>query len=98
MACLGICQDTTPASPFQENQTVVLVLKPARVFDGAAARAEAGWVVVIRGQKIDQVGPDDKVRVPADAKVINLPGATLLKGLLNQKDGLDEAASVKRLF
>jgi len=83
MACLGICQDTTPASQLPDGQTVVLVLKPARVFDGAAAKAEAGWVVVIRGQKIDQVGPEDKVRVPADARVINLPGATLLPGLID---------------
>jgi len=38
---------------------------------------------VVRGAKIDQVGPEDKVKVPAGARVVPLPGATLIPGLID---------------
>jgi imidazolonepropionase-like amidohydrolase len=56
------------------------VLKAARVFDGEALHD--GWVVVVRGQRIDAAGPAASVTVPADAEAIDLPGATLLPGLI----------------
>src|SRR5205807_914048 len=54
-----------------------------RLFNGVAAQVETGWIVVLRGQKIDQVGPEDKVKVPAGARVITLLNATLLPGLID---------------
>lgn len=57
-----------------------LVLRPARVFDGEAAHD--GWLVVVRGSRIEAAGPAASVAVPADARVIDLPGATLLPGLI----------------
>jgi imidazolonepropionase-like amidohydrolase len=59
-----------------------LVLKPARVFDGAGLEAHEGWVVVVRGDKIESAGSGDGVSLAADARVIELPGATLLPGLI----------------
>jgi imidazolonepropionase-like amidohydrolase len=59
-----------------------LVLKPARVFDGVAPEPHEGWVVVVRGDKIAAAGPADKVRVPDGARTLDLPGATLLPGLI----------------
>jgi imidazolonepropionase-like amidohydrolase len=56
------------------------VLKPARVFDGDAL--QPGWVVVVRGQRIDAAGPASAVSVPAGAETIELPGATLMPGLI----------------
>jgi imidazolonepropionase-like amidohydrolase len=61
----------------------LVVLKPDRVFDGSTAQPQEGWVVVIRGSRIDSVGPEDKVRVPEGARVIALPGTTLLPGLID---------------
>ncbi|HVJ81123.1 MAG TPA: amidohydrolase family protein, partial [Planctomycetia bacterium] len=60
-----------------------ILLKPDRVFDGAAPAAHAGWVVLIRGDKIAAAGPADKVSVPKEAKVVELPGTTLLPGLID---------------
>lgn len=60
-----------------------LLLKPDRVFDGVTAEPHAGWVVFVRGEKIAAVGPADKVNAPKDAKVIELPGTTLLPGLID---------------
>src|SRR5690349_20402941 len=59
----------------------VTVLKPARVFDGKAVHD--GWVVVVRGTRIAAAGPADQVGVPAGAREVDLPGATLLPGLID---------------
>ncbi len=58
------------------------VLRPARVFDGDAAQPHEGWIVVVRGDKIEAAGLPASVRVPADARTVDLPGFTLLPGLI----------------
>ncbi|HSP63031.1 MAG TPA: hypothetical protein VLQ90_08630, partial [Pyrinomonadaceae bacterium] len=62
---------------------VVYLLKPAAVFDGESAQLHDGWVVLVRGEKIEAVGPASEVKAPADAKVIDLPGMTLMPGLID---------------
>ncbi len=56
----------------------VAVLRPAVVFDGEAARP--GWSVVVRGDRIEAAGPG--LRVPPNATLVDLPGLTLLPGLI----------------
>ncbi len=69
-------QTTTP------KQTVYL-LKPGRVFDGESAELHDGWVVLVRGEKIEAVGRPGEIKAPADAKVIDLPAMTLMPGLID---------------
>ncbi len=57
-----------------------LLLKPAHVFDGTAMHD--GWVVLVRGDRIAAVGPAAQVGAPADATVIDLPGMTLMPGMI----------------
>jgi imidazolonepropionase-like amidohydrolase len=59
-----------------------VVLKPARVFDGVTLKPHDDWIVAVRGQRIVAAGPRDQVNVPDDARIIDLPGATLLPGLI----------------
>ena len=42
-----------------------------------------GWTVLVQGERILAVGPASAVHAPADAEVIELPGATLLPGLMD---------------
>src|SRR3954468_12802326 len=56
------------------------VIRPARVFDGDAVHA--GWTVVVRGRRIEAVGPSASVSA-AGATTIDLPGATLMPGLID---------------
>jgi imidazolonepropionase-like amidohydrolase len=56
----------------------VVVLRPDRVFDGEAMHE--GWSVLIRGETIEAAGPS--VTVPRGARTIDLPGTTLLPGLI----------------
>ena len=60
-----------------------ILLKPARVFDGVDVRPHEGWVVLVRGNKIDAVGPAADVKAPDNARAIELPNATLLPGLID---------------
>ena len=69
----------TAATPQPE---VVYLLKPARVFDGDSAQTHEGWVVLVRGERIEAVEPAADVRAPAGAKVIELPNLTLMPGLI----------------
>ena len=58
----------------------VYVLKPARVFDGTDPKVHEGWMVVVRGEKIEAMGA--QVQAPEAAVVIDMPGTTLLPGLI----------------
>ena len=58
------------------------LLKPARVFDGVSAEPHVGWVVLVTGDRIAAAGPASDVRAPAGATTIDLPGTTLLPGLI----------------
>lgn len=60
-----------------------IVLRPARVFDGVGPSAREGIVVLVRGDRIEAVGPEGQVTVPPDAEVINLTGLMLLPGLID---------------
>ena len=59
---------------------VSVLLRPARVFDGVDGVAHAGWRVLVTGDRISAVGPD--LSAPAGAEVIDLPGDTLMPGMI----------------
>ena len=60
-----------------------LVLRADRVFDGVNAEAHPGWVVVVHGSLISAAGPAAEVAVPEGSKTIDLPGTTLIPGLID---------------
>src|SRR6476660_8839527 len=62
----------------QARPELVYILQPDRVFDGE--HMHEGWEVVIRDNKIEFAGIPDKQ--PANARIIILPGCTLLPGLI----------------
>ena len=57
----------------------ITVLKPARVFDGMTVHE--GWAVRVRGDRVDAVGAD-AAGGAAVARTIDLPGLTLMPGLV----------------
>jgi imidazolonepropionase-like amidohydrolase len=69
-------------SPVAKPPTVYL-LKPARIFDGESAQLHTDWVVLVRGERIEAVGRASEIKVPSDASVIDLPGMTLMPGLID---------------
>ena len=76
----------TPSAQNQATSSkaeIVYLLKPAHIFDGESAQLHDGWVVVVRGEKIEAVGSASDIKTPAGAKVIELPGMTLMPGLID---------------
>ncbi|QAY75467.1 amidohydrolase family protein [Sphingosinicella sp. BN140058] len=73
LACFLFAGHAAAAEP-------VLLLRPARVFDGLAPGAHEGWAVLVRGDRIVAAGPD--LAAPAGVRVIDLPGTTLMPGMI----------------
>jgi imidazolonepropionase-like amidohydrolase len=59
-----------------------IVLVPDRVLDGVTPNPHRGWVVVVSGAGIAAAGPVNEIALPAEARRIELPGTTLLPGLI----------------
>src|SRR6476646_10883925 len=57
-----------------------LLLRPARVFDGVNAQPHEGWSVLVEGDRIAAVGAN--LNAPAGAQTIDLPGTTLMPGMI----------------
>ena len=58
----------------------VILLRPEHLFDGVDPRPHRGWSVLVRGDRIAAVGPD--LAVPAGARIVDLPGTTLMPGMI----------------
>lgn len=72
------------AIPLAAQQAVTnYLLRPARVFDAQNTETHDGWVVLVTGDKVAAAGPAANVKAPAGAIVIDLPGMTLLPGLID---------------
>jgi imidazolonepropionase-like amidohydrolase len=70
----GVAMQSPPAAP------AVVVLQPDRVFDGEASHP--GWIVVVRGDRIEAAGPVASTTIPAGARTIALTGTTLMPGMI----------------
>ncbi len=57
-----------------------ILLRPAFVFDGVNPRPHSGWSVLVDGDRIAAAGPN--VATPARARVVELPGTTLMPGMI----------------
>lgn len=67
-----------PAAASAEQAAILL--RPARLFDGVDPRPREGWSVLVRGERIEAVGP--RLEAPPGARIVELPGATLMPGLI----------------
>jgi imidazolonepropionase-like amidohydrolase len=59
-----------------------ILLRPAAVWT-AGSPIHPGWVVLVRGEGVEAVGPPGQVEVPAGVRVVDLPGETLIPGLMD---------------
>jgi imidazolonepropionase-like amidohydrolase len=69
--------DSVPA----EVQAPTLLV-PGAVWDGVGDAPRAGWVVLVSRGHIDSVGPANQVPAPKGTIRIELPGTTLIPGLI----------------
>jgi len=60
-----------------------LLIRPARVFDAVSPAPHEGWAVLVTGNRIAAAGPAAAIKAPAGATTIDLPGTTLMPGLID---------------
>jgi imidazolonepropionase-like amidohydrolase len=68
------------ALPAAEPVKAATLLRPARVFDAIDGKTHSGWQVLVEGDRIVAVGPN--LTAPTATQVIDLPGATLMPGMI----------------
>jgi imidazolonepropionase-like amidohydrolase len=83
------------AGTLQQTPQDPVLIRNATVFDAEARRLLPRHSVLLRGTRIEAVGPDGRIRAPRGAQVIDAGGGTLLPGLWDmhvhvqgQHDGL----------
>lgn len=74
-----------PRSPSQESgvQARLVAIKAGRIIDGTGRAPLDNAVVVVHGGRIETIGPQASVKIPAGAEIIDLPTETLLPGLID---------------
>ena len=61
-----------------------VAIRAGRLFDPRTGTNLANQVIVIQGDRITDVGPADRVKIPEGARVIDLNAATVLPGLIDR--------------
>lgn len=90
-ARMGSTLSHRPAGP--------VVFRNANLFDSRTGQSRPGTTVVVSGNRIQAVGPDGSVQVPAGAQVIDAAGKALIPGMFDMHvhlglvDGLFHLAS-----
>jgi len=60
-----------------------VAVRAGRLFDSIAGRMLTDQVVLIKGDRVVEVGGAAQVKIPVDAQVIDLSRATVLPGLVD---------------
>ena len=89
--------------PFVFADTPVIALRNVTVIDGTGAAARPNQTVVIERKTIRAVGPTASTNIPAGALVLDLPGHTVIPGLVGLHDHMyynsrPHIASYPKLF
>src|SRR5579864_940228 len=58
-------------------------IRAGRLFDGTGDQVRENMVIVVVGDRIQNVGPASAVSIPTDATVVDLSHATVLPGLID---------------
>jgi imidazolonepropionase-like amidohydrolase len=77
---LFVCVPAYSQAPAPDHWIAV---RAGRVFDGKSNTLSTNQVVLIKGDHIVELGPAEKVKLPAGAEVIDLSHATVLPGLID---------------
>ncbi len=85
-------QGTRPeAGPFDLSKVLSeapppagVAIKAGRMFDARTGANLSNQVILIKGDRITDVGPADRIQIPEGARVIDLSRATVLPGLIDR--------------
>src|SRR6516162_9735073 len=81
-------QTSRDVAPFIAVSDRNFVLNHVRVIDGTGAPAKEDQAVVVSNGKIDSIGPAASSQAPAGAQILDLPGYSVIPGLVGMHDHL----------
>ena len=82
LACLLLMSVFSGAALAQSNDSV-LVIRGAKLVDVKSGKEIPETAIVIRGERIAQIGPEGKITVPAGARSIDAKGKWIIPGLID---------------
>lgn len=81
LAAAALALLAAPAAAQQPEAERVVAIRAGRLIDGAGGAPRENVVVLVRGSRIAEVGP--QVQVPAGAETIDLSGWTVMPGFID---------------
>ena len=71
------------ATALWSQTSQVVAVRAGRLFDSKSGQVMTKQVVLVQGERITEVGPEDQIKIPQGARVIDLSQATVLPGLID---------------
>lgn len=75
-------QFSRAVQPYVQMQDEMVAITHAKVIDGTGAPVQTNQTIVFKNGVITNIGADGSVQVPADAKIIDATGKTVIPGLV----------------
>jgi len=69
-----------PGAVLAEPPTLI---RAELVWTAEDAQPHRNWLVLVAGERVAAVGPPESIAVPVDARIVELPGMTLMPGLID---------------
>ena len=76
LVCTPVCAQTPSPDHW-------IAVRAGRVFDVRAGKLAPNQTILIKGDRIVEVGPSERVKIPENAEVVDLSHATVLPGLID---------------
>ncbi len=80
---LQSCSEKTTTPAEQKGDSAAIVIDGAQIWDGTGTPPVQDGILVVKGDRIEAVGPRGTVIMPEGAKSIPAQGKTLIPGLIN---------------
>jgi imidazolonepropionase-like amidohydrolase len=84
------------ATLLQAQSLQIVAVRAGRLFDGRSDHLVADQVIIIKGDRIEEVGPASSVKIPSGAQVIDFSHATVAPGIIDAHTHVFETGDIPK--